>query len=66
MKNIIKSIRKELLEMTNEEISYIEDLWNATSKMKKDFSKDEIIEVANLYIKILRDKINSIEESSDK
>lgn len=62
---IINLIKKELLTMVSEEINYIKDLWSAIEKMKDDFTKDEILDIADLYIKVLTDKIQKLEEQKE-
>lgn len=62
---IINLIKKELLTMVSEEINYIKDLWGAVEKMKDDFTKDEILDIADLYINVLTDKIQKLEEQKE-
>lgn len=62
---VINLIKRELLTMTNDELDYIKNLWGAIEKMKDDFSKDEILDIADLYIKVLTDKIQKLEEQQE-
>jgi len=61
-KDIIDEIKKELLEMTNQEIEYLSALWADIEKVKKDLSKDEILDIADAYIDVLKDKIKRLED----
>ena len=61
-KNVIEEIKKELLEMTNQEIEYLSALWADIEKVKKDLSKDEILDIADAYIDVLKDKIKRLED----
>jgi hypothetical protein len=61
-KDIIDEIKKELLEMTNQEIEYLSALWADIEKVKKDLSKDEILDIADAYIEVLKDKIKRLED----
>lgn len=61
-KNVIEEIRKELLEMTDQEIEYLSALWADIEKVKKDLSKDEILDIADAYIDVLKDKIKRLED----
>lgn len=61
-KDIIDEIKKELLEMTNQEIEYLSALWADIEKVKKDLSKDEILDIADAYIDVLKDKIKKLED----
>lgn len=61
-KDIIDEIKKELLEMTNQEIEYLSALWADIEKVKKDLSKDEILDIADAYIEVLKDKIKKLED----
>lgn len=60
--SIVEKIKKELLSMLDEEISYTKCLWVGVTQMKNDFSKDELVDIANIYIKLLNEKIQKLEE----
>lgn len=61
-KKAIETIKKELLEMTNKEIEYLSGLWADIEKVKNDLSKDEILDIADAYIDVLKDKIKRLED----
>jgi hypothetical protein len=63
--SIVEKIKKELLSMLDEEISYTKCLWVGVTQMKNDFSKDELVDIANIYIKLLNDKIQKLEEQQE-
>lgn len=63
---LINLIKKELNEMVDSEIDYIEDLWGVCYKIKDDLTKDEILDIANCYIHILSDKIKKLEEAKEQ
>lgn len=60
---LIALIKKELNEMVDSEIDYIEDLWGVCYKIKDELTTDEILDIANCYIHILSDKIKKLEEA---
>lgn len=63
--SIVEQIKKELLSMVDEEISYTRCLWVGVTQMKNDFSKDELVDIANIYIKLLNEKIQKLEEQQE-
>ena len=64
--SIVEIFKKELLSMVDEEISYTKYLWVGVTQMKNDFSKDELVDIANIYIKLLNEKIQKLEEEGQK
>lgn len=61
-KEVIDTIKKELMKMTDTEIEYYTSLWKDIEKVKKELDKDEILDIADAYIEVLKDKIKKLEE----
>lgn len=57
---------KWLNEMVDSEIDYISDLWKVCYKIKDDLTKDELMDISNMYINILIDKIKKLEEAKEQ